>query len=303
MAKEYKRPSAAFFLPHRIQERDLPHDFRKLPDAHALGSKTHFAIRKAQYLQEVSSELTGNLNGKTAADVIGANLKDDPEDIANFERGRTSISPEDQKKWTKSSEALNNWRKYIQQKNIHVFQFSIDIKELRGLALVDLEPFVIVVSSSDLIQARIFSLLHEYGHILLHESALCIPDNPTVEQHGQEIEYWCNRFAAAFLLPSDGVISDFAVLGIRKYKHLANMYKVSYRAMLMRLSELKLITKDEFNQEWNKLKKPREKVGGGGGEDLAQKAVRERGEEFVSLVLENTRQGRINYKDALNISI
>jgi Zn-dependent peptidase ImmA (M78 family) len=300
MAREYKRPSAAFFLLRPVPERDLPPDFRRLPDAEALTSKTRFAIRKAQYLQEISSELMDNLNRKTDMDVNRANLKDDPERRANFERERTGISPDEQKKWEKPSEALNHWREYIQQRNILVFQFSMNVEELRGLALTDLKPFVIVVSSSDSIKARIFSLLHEYGHILLHKPALCIPDKPTVEKYGQAIERWCNHFAAAFLLPAESVKKDFAELEARNYKHLASMYEVSYRAMLIRLLELGLMSNHEFKQEWRKLKKPRQKVGGGGGENLAEKAVRERGSAFVSLVLENTQQGHINYNDALD---
>ena len=93
---------------------------------------------------------------------------------------------------------------------------------------------------------------------------------------------------------------DFAELEARNYKHLASMYEVSYRAMLIRLLELGLMSNHEFKQEWRKLKKPRQKVGGGGGENLAEKAVRERGSAFVSLVLENTQQGHINYNDALD---
>jgi Zn-dependent peptidase ImmA (M78 family) len=176
----------------------------------------------------------------------------------------------------------------------------MNVEELRGLALTDLKPFVIIVSSSDSIKARIFSLLHEYGHILLHKPALCIPNKPTVEQRGQAIEHWCNHFAAAFLLPADSVTKDFAELKIRKYKQLATMYSVSYRATLLRLLGLGLISNYECKQEWRKLKKPRQKVGGGGGENSAEKAVRERGDAFVSLVLENTRRGHINYSDALD---
>jgi len=53
--------------------------------------------------------------------------------------------------------------------NILVFQFSMPIEDARGFALTDMNPNVIVVNSKDSIEARLFSLMLEFGHILLGE--------------------------------------------------------------------------------------------------------------------------------------
>jgi Zn-dependent peptidase ImmA (M78 family) len=45
--------------------------------------------------------------------------------------------------------------------------------DLRGFTLMDSKPFAIVLNNSDAIQARIFTLLHEYAH--LFHPTLAIP--------------------------------------------------------------------------------------------------------------------------------
>ena len=44
------------------------------------------------------------------------------------------------------------------------------IEDARGFSLTEVEPFVIVVNESDAPNAKIFTLFHEYGHILLNQS-------------------------------------------------------------------------------------------------------------------------------------
>ena len=59
------------------------------------------------------------------------------------------------------------------------------IEDARGFALADANPKIIVVNSKDQIEARIFTLLHEFAHILLGETSISIPDlrsNNTIEK-------------------------------------------------------------------------------------------------------------------------
>jgi Zn-dependent peptidase ImmA (M78 family) len=303
MAKVYKRPSAAFFLPKPAKEPELPPDFRRLfGEPREFTSKTLLAIRKARYLQAISSDLMVNLDHETDVDARGANIKINPELVADAERDRTGISTEKQKAWKSFSEALNKWRQYVEERNINVFQFSMELDELRGLTLMDATPFAIVLNSSDLIQARIFTLLHEYGHILLHEPALCTPVDPTTKGHGQHFETWCNRFAAAFLIPSESVKEDCSELGPSAFERIAKQYKVSSFALLSRLVELELISRLEYEQRVTELRHRSvdKRRSGGGGESSAQRARRERGEGFVSLVLKNSEREHITYSDALD---
>src|SRR5699024_4139664 len=57
---------------------------------------------------------------------------------------------------------------------------------------------LIFINTRDTPQAQVFTLLHEFAHLLLGESGVSdlAPNNP------HKIERFCNRIAAEFLVPS-----------------------------------------------------------------------------------------------------
>jgi Zn-dependent peptidase ImmA (M78 family) len=95
----------------------------------------------------------------------------------------------------------------------------------------------------------------------------------------------------------------FSIDGIKRYKNIANHYKVSYSSLLTRLVTLRLISPGQYQSEISQLKQREaelEEQTGGGGESLAKRARREKGDTFISLVLENSTQGHITHNDALD---
>ena len=88
--------------------------------------------------------------------------------------------------------------------NVPVSQAPVDAEQVRGLALSAAEPNAIQVSGRDRYEARIFTLLHEYGHLLLREGdGMCTPaaDAEADGRRGKKAERWCNEFAAEALMP------------------------------------------------------------------------------------------------------
>ncbi len=309
LAKEYKRPLAAFLLPSPGEKQALPTDYRKLPDgSHSLSKKSLFAIRKARNMQTESSELMENLTQNVNADVEFVSIEDNPELVSFNERERMSITLALQRKWKNPYDVFNCLRDKIEHQNILVFQLSADLDDFRGFTLMDIKPFAIVVNSSDIIQARIFSLLHEYAHILLNKPAMCIPHEEKIDFAGkverERIEAWCNRFAGSFLLPAKAIEADFAKFGLENYGKIARRYKVSLSTTLTRLVSLDLISRKEYRYEINKLQSAESNVEDEGkhgiGETSAKRARREKGDSFVTLVLENSQAGYITSSEALN---
>src|SRR5690625_1640536 len=80
----------------------------------------------------------------------------------------------------------------------------LDRNELRGFAIMADRARVVLINTTDTPQAQIFTLLHEFAHLLLGESGVSdlSPHNP------RKIERACNRLAAEFLVPS----ADFSEL-------------------------------------------------------------------------------------------
>ena len=279
-----------------------------LPEkSNSFSRKTLFAIRTARRLQSISKELLNNLNLTTKANIIHTQISENPEIVAIRERDSSGINIEEQKQWKNASHAFKIWRKMIEAKNIMVFQVSMPIEDIRGFTLTDNEPFVIIVNSSDLIEARIFTLFHDYGHILLKKSGVCLVD-PHIINEGSDakIEKWCNEFAAAFLLPEDQAKKYFSnrseseLLDFKTLNRFSRSYKISKSAILLSMLKKNFITQNSYKNLVDTMKSIKKKKKGGKPETQIEKCMREKGKNFISLVNSNIDKGFITYNDALD---
>lgn len=304
-----KRPLAVFFLSKPPEEKSIPHDFRMLPEkSGSFDKKTLLAIRKARRLQSISKELLQNLDISTRTKINQALLSETPENIAAHERTLFGVSVEEQTKWGNAYQAFNTWRKSIEDRNIMVFQLSMPIEDTRGFSLVDEEPFIIIINLSDSIEARIFTLLHEYAHILLDESGVCIPERlVTSAGRDAKFEKWCNEFAAAFLLPKQEVREDFRtgaetdLLESQTLSKLSQKYKVSKSAVLLSMLKLGFINRQTYQDVMDKMKATKKKIKRKRfGLSSDRRCLQEKGEKFISLVSRNVDNGFITNSDALD---
>jgi hypothetical protein len=80
---------------------------------------------------------------------------------------------------------------------------KVAVDEMRGMSLYfDVLP-VIVLNGSDYPRPRLFSLLHEFAHLVLHTEGLCdvvTDDQPRTAD--RSLEARCNAIAAAVLMPA-----------------------------------------------------------------------------------------------------
>jgi Zn-dependent peptidase ImmA (M78 family) len=262
LAEAFKRPLAAFLLSKPPEEIKTLPDFRKLPGAHGDFSKeTYLAIRKARRLQKVRRELMENLGHNIRVKILTRAIHDDPEIVANDERVDLPVDIA-QLSGSTPTKLFHIWRDWFEQKNITVLQLKMPIEDARGFSLTDIEPYVIVVNESDAPNAKIFTLFHEYGHILLNESAVCNRDSDEIDNKKiKKIEYWCNRFAGAFLVPEDFLKKEMGIESFRKTNHyskiagsITNQLKISKESALMRLLTLNYISPSEFRTERDKIR-------------------------------------------------
>ena len=214
-----KRPLALFFLKKPPVEYELT-DFRKLGglETSKLCKKTLVSIRETKYLQSIADELLKNQKIKSTPEIMSFTIDDNPEKVARDEREKLGFESESKLLSKHSQKSINNFyndlRKIIESFNIFVFQTSMPVEEARGFTLSEKFPRVIVVNSGDLHQARIFTLLHEYGHLLLKKDGICLAeplllkDYPSNDQI-QKIEKWCNTFAASVLMPRNYFLTQW----------------------------------------------------------------------------------------------
>ena len=207
LAKYVKRPLAVFLLDKPPDQKRRP-DYRRLSQSNGkVTRKTALAIRLAGYLQEAAGEMM-RLRGQDAAPNTrsGVTVRHSPKKIASQERLRLDIDGRQgaSKRAGRTRRPYGSLREAVESLNIPVFQQGADLDEMRGLSLPDGLPCVIMINSKDSPAAKRFTLMHEYGHILLRKGDLCTPlMHGGSESTKQKVESWCNRFAAFALMPED----------------------------------------------------------------------------------------------------
>ena len=315
-----KRPLALFFLNSPPKESELT-DYRKLPDDETvkLSKSTVLTIRRARYLQSVAEELM-KMQGIDSKPKITKKitLEKSPEETAKIERKNLGFESEDillSKEARKTvRDFYNALRRQIESLNIFVLQGSMSIQEVRGLTLSEKFPRIILINSKDTIHAKIFSLLHEYGHILLRKDGMCIPQtiNSNKKSDGsiQIVENWCNRFAASVLMPQKEFLDEFNKL---EKKHdpqkivnaLSSKFKTSKQATVIRIQTL--VKNSNIHQEYSSIldklqKEPvkKSKKNSTGGPGIIDVCISQRGRKFVSLVLESKMNKTINNSDVID---
>ncbi|MBU2589809.1 MAG: ImmA/IrrE family metallo-endopeptidase [Nanoarchaeota archaeon] len=304
ISNKIKRPLASLLLSEAPIEPPKPKDYRMLPDkVDKFDKKTVLAIRKARRLQKLSKELALNINDETKPKVEKVTLLDNPNKLGIKYRELFELTEEKQKKFKNPYELFNYLREKLEDNHIFSLKISMPIEDARGFALADDTPAILVVNSADLITARIFTLLHEFAHLLLGDTAISIPEFTTTDKR----ERWCNQFAASFLLPEEIAKKIFTETKLtltesKTLRTLSNRYKVSKAMLLHDMVTLGYISNNKFKEiiERPRIEKKESEKKGGVGIPSENRCISEMGTKFVSLVADNLDKGYITYGDALN---
>lgn len=298
LGKAYKRPIAVFFLPEPPADFAAQKEFRRLPGLKP-GDESPaliFAIRQAVYHRAIAielSDLTGN-ESQPMDEVLHPGL--DPEVAGRIARASLGISWEEQLAWDSPHSALSAWRNSIESRSVLIFQAGgIDLNEMRGTCIPDQPYPLILINSKDAPHGRIFTLMHEYIHILLHAAG-----HQTARLDGrrapeeQSLEVAANSFAAAALLPRDGFLAELArypgAIGGEDtaLRLLSQRVKVSPEAVLRRLVDLGVASRSVYRskrKEWGQ-QLWYVKTSKGGPIPQAVKVLAREGKNYAGLVLE-----------------
>jgi len=313
LSKAFKRPLASFLLSKPIKEPPLPNDYRMLPGKNdQFDKRTLYVIRKVRNLQEISNELSRNINYSIKPSMEKITINRNPHSLAVKYRDFFQITDRKIMKFITAYEYFYYLRDLLEDMNILVFQFSMPVEDARGFTLTDRRPNIIVVNTADSIEARLFSLLHEFGHVLLGETIIDLPG--LTQAHQSNIEIWCNEFASSFLLPKERAHKIFSeekrhLTDTNTLNSLSRRYKISKMMLLLKMVKQNFITREEFNntlaryqtKETKSEGKPEEKEKKkGGGMTAEKRCVSEVGAKFISIVANNYDRNFITYTDALN---
>jgi Zn-dependent peptidase ImmA (M78 family)/transcriptional regulator with XRE-family HTH domain len=257
LANAYRRPLSVFFLPEPPQDFQPLRDFRRLADAgqQAYSRELAFEIRAAQERRAVAAELAEALGDEVVAWNIDATLRDNPEQVAQVIRERLSVTVAQQSRWGEPGKAFRAWRDAIEANGVLVSvlggaHHQVPVAEVRGFALAERPLPMIVVNGKDRGNGRVFTLMHELAHVVLGVSAIEneIEPGALMPPPIRSIETFCNKVAAAVLMPKEAVLAEplaaaknaRSVWDEAEIVALARRYSVSREALLVRLAVLGL---------------------------------------------------------------
>lgn len=305
LSKAYKRTIATLLLTAPPQEKPLPKDRRTI-DSKELGNfheKTIMSIRKARALVVSLIELKQDAGITIPRFQYKASIQDNPAIVANKLRKEWNL--DEIRQFSPISFALDAYIEKVESLGVAVFQLSLTQDHLRGFSMVDeIVPIIGIKRGGEPSSAKIFTLFHELGHVLLNEGGLC----DLSEKTSLQIEKWCNAFSAEMLIPTVellqmNIVIDQKLKGEKIWSkkdliELGNHFHVGPLAILRSLLENKLTTlayyKDR-HQAWNKpsfgrAKKPE-------GRNIAKETIKEKGRTYISLAFSAFDQNRIDIKD------
>lgn len=314
MAELYGRPLALFFF-SRIPDEITPvKQFRTLPEIafYEFDPNMYKLFRKALIMQINTAELNENKSIFTnvSIDVDNHNIKKSCDNIRNF----LGVSLGLQKKKNDISESLEIWREAINNIGISVFKDSFQNDSYSGFSIYD-DKFPIIFINNNLSKNRqLFTLFHELAHILFKISGIDIENDEEINKNinnrvDRDIEQFCNRFAAEFLVPTEDFVFEYQKLKSLYSEidtanicaKLSKIYTVSKEVILRKLVDNKLVPINNYDilvNRWNEELEsvPKKKPQG----NFYYNKMSYLGKNYISSVFINYKQNKINATQASN---
>ncbi|MCJ2069347.1 XRE family transcriptional regulator [Methylobacterium sp. J-030] len=280
----------------------MPTDFRTIDGRRPrIDFDTRIAISYAQTINANILELVEAGAAPPTPVLARVSLTENASEAGERERERLGISPATQFAWP-FKDAANNWRSVIENLGVFVLLQKFDLEDCRGFTTYENpnSPIIVLNKNEPHEPARIFTLVHEYCHLLLRQ--------PGLSDHNDRnpVEAFCNRFAAGFLMPRAALRAALPTWPnqpieweFEDIRNWARRFKVSQQAFALRLEELNLAPAGYYarfvaSQQEITL---REQSGG----DHVATQMSEMGARYLQTVMSATDAGQIGQVEATDM--
>ncbi|MEV7633624.1 ImmA/IrrE family metallo-endopeptidase [Microbacterium sp. NPDC089318] len=317
-AELYRRPLAAFYLSERPPVEERVRDFRRpwLTARRRESPILAAEIRRAEAQRDNLIEIielrderpSDEWKEPATADSVAAHARVLLDSRSLISRPSPSGKPTD---W------FFYWSSALEEVGVLVVTANaVPASEADGFS-VAVDPVPIVgVNGSSHFNRRIFTLLHEYAHLLLNSSALCdLHEEETTARDIDRVEVECNRIAAEILVPSGQFAQRPIVVGskpnadnwqLHDLQSEARVWGVSPEVILRRLVTHKRASA-EFYDAWRERHNDPERYSSGtdnrrnnGGDGLRTK-VRNLGKGYVRTVVGALSEGYLSTYESANM--
>lgn len=308
LAGIFNKNWSVFLLNTPPKKLELNNDNRtKENKSPTISEKTFTAIEDANFIIDFSATLEepaslkiqdyDKIKNKTASE------------LGTLLREQSGISIDEQKGYKSVSAAFKQWVEYVENKGIFVSQHPLDEQDnIRAFSLFKNNKAIIVLKTTDTFSGRIFSLLHEYCHILRRNSGFC----DLHHSNSKSVETYCNSFAAAFLVPTkviNGYIKSFGtdefLSNINEYVNtISKELKVSNIVIFRRLLTMGIINNEQYAEMHKKyitmFKKKPSSSSGDGGPDYYKIRMLRNGASYSNNIIEAHASGELTFAETAN---
>ena len=301
LAQVLRRPSATFLLPRPPKTHEPHVAFRHPPGVadRDLLPEERLRIREVHRVQRVVGGLLDDL-GESRPALPSISMDDDPERVGGRIRDLVGATTEEQTAWLDMSAALRAWRRRFEELGVLVFLLPMGADGARGFSLWDDAAPAIVINTHWNTAARIYTLFHELAHLLTRTNSICV-ETTRPKRDGSDLERWCERVAAAALMPADAVralVDGAKSIGIATAKRVAAHFRVSLRAAALRLINLQLAGWPLF-RSIPASADGKAAAGGGAGRDRPRKRFDEYGRRATFTFVRAVKQDVISASEAM----
>jgi Zn-dependent peptidase ImmA (M78 family) len=300
------RPSSLFFLPEPPTRSEIPEEYRSAPGrtGRNLRPSELRDVRSKRRLQRMLSSLLQE-EGYPGPEIPRVTGASNPEVVAETARRSIGVTIEQQLSWDSDRQAFVEWRDAFRSSGIVVLQSQLGPDGIRGYSLGDDFAPMIVVNTAYNYAARVFSVAHEFGHLVRGRFTACVDMKYGSSEiaSSSSLERWCESFAAAYLMPASVVqaVAESPVGGrFELAEHLAAALNVSIRAAALRLAELDLVDADGFYREVNQRAVIWDRDKGfarGRAQNRVERRLSEMGSGVLAPFLAAYDEGRVNELD------
>jgi Zn-dependent peptidase ImmA (M78 family) len=240
LADIYQRPLVVFFEKSAPELAYIITDYR-INRERRLTPNVYLAKRRADYLVNKIAQISGK---KSKIPSFPGILKADQ--LANQFRDYLGVST---LKFKKPKEILDYYKKVLEEKlSISIIEYPFDADDVRAFCISS-EISIIALNEKDRPEIKLFSIFHDICHLIKRISGLC--SIKLEKENNQEVESYCNLFAAEFLTPKDDLkkqVKDINVFEKSNISKLTRTYGVSKQVIMLRLLLLGYITTEIYNK-------------------------------------------------------
>lgn len=301
LSQVYRRPLAAFYLPQRPSSLgfSVPHDYRRLPadQPRELSPELITELRRIEYLRDAAIRFAEYRPEEPREFVKSITYDESSRTVAGKVIEILELPMAGRLEWKNEYDALNGWKDAIEKQGVLVMHLNrVGVEEIRGIAIADDVFPLIAVNGKDHPNARIFTLIHEFIHLMLGATGL---SNMRVARRArtpeQRTERFCNAVAGEVLVPREDLLSHDLVRNTTGpvewsdeiIEELAGHFHVSREVVVRRMVIVNRATEDfyrrmrrQYSEERDSSRRP-----SGGPIPMPRRIIRAIGQPFARIAV------------------